>query len=542
MSTCVSSPDRMQVTTEEQQEEKLYNGSRLQQFANQSAPTVKRITRSGGTHFRREDRKESLVLHPAPKTYAPTLCTEMKGGKRVQYHEKPYDPWAPVYFTGDEKMKTGTTKVWYVKDNTVPDRLKHIAETVETVYTPEMRQRGLAPQPVFTLDTYPKKVDPAGPAKVLPSWSVAEVTPVEKATDATTVVKQVDMGLRVTKVLEGNPKMAGLTFYPVDKPVTTLLKGKQDKSWDGLNARVYWLSGNLSAMAGTEHEKGDWVQRAKAAIAFESFKHDGTLRCIICRKNPLDGFLTCADCDVENGFSGTMPSANDFEILRDTTTGVVRTGKGQASFTDGGFECSETESIDFAQNRMDHGFQDDGQHEKFLENKSWKGQVAGADEPIPFEEEKFCWILAVKFTGFTVQGSRAWFRAQRAAAQIAGRYILGYSSAKVSAMVPNTTPESVAKFTGRIAEDGYWESIACKPAPKDLAAALQLGLLRALYPQHLTTGELVESFSETKARRGRRKRLLDPVMLNKERTARRAEKARQRSKDMEGKAKTAKNS
>lgn len=534
----------MQVTTTQQQAEQLYNGSLLQDFAIQSEPAVKRITRTGGTYFRRADGKEPQFLYPAPKTYAPTLKTNLIGGKRVAYHERPYDPWAPVHTTANGKMKTSTTRVWNVKEN-VTDKLEYIASTVETVYTPEMRQRGLAPQALFTLTTYPNKFAPEGPTKIfLPSGFTADVSPVEIVTAVTkkiqtgsidyhTVVEKAEKGLRVTNVVDGNPNAVRLMFYPADKPLAKLLNGTRDKSWDGLNARVHWLTKTLSDMTEKEHEESDWVQRAEAAITLGSYKHDGTLRCIICRKNPLDGFLTCSSCDADNGFSVEMPGEKDFEILHDTTKGKVRTGKGQAFFDGEGFSYTETDTVDFNHDRSGNGFQDDAQHESFLENKSWKGQVAGSARPIPLEEEKFCWILAAKFSGFTVKGSRAWFKAQRAAAQIAGRFILGYSCGQVSAMIPDTTSEGVKQFTGRVTKKGYWKSIASKPAPKEWTTALMSGLLRPLYPRWVTTGEQVETFQERQARRGRRKRLLDPLALDRERLARRAEKARKRRKERE---------
>jgi len=148
--------------------------------------------------------------------------------------------------------------------------------------------------------------------------------------------------------------------------------------------------------------------------------------------------------------------------------------------------------------RKDNGFQDD---EKSLSVYTYpfldephgneNSKLDETNNNRPLDETELAWILAAKYKGFMVKGTKAYKKARRAAAQLAGHYVLGKSFAEIAKIVDGKE-NSVNRFCTRSRKE-YADNMVRGPMPEGVRTALAKGLLRELYPPAVTTGYLVRS-------------------------------------------------
>jgi hypothetical protein len=101
-------------------------------------------------------------------------------------------------------------------------------------------------------------------------------------------------------------------------------------------------------------------------------------------------------------------------------------------------------------------------------------------EDRPLEEIELAWILAAKYSGFTVRNSKAYKKARLAAIQLAGHYVLGKSYAEIGRVV-GKSENAVDRFCSRARKE-YRERMVRGPIPEEVHAAHASQMLREFYP------------------------------------------------------------
>jgi hypothetical protein len=138
--------------------------------------------------------------------------------------------------------------------------------------------------------------------------------------------------------------------------------------------------------------------------------------------------------------------------------------------------------------------QDDSYLEAVAPDKYLSLEEPYHEEERPLYEHELALILAVKCKGFTKRNTVAHRKARRLAALLVGHFRFGHSFADLSHIVPLTSEKSAEVFCKRARADwhNYLRSASLE-ADKEAREALRLGLLRSIYPMHLTEGRRVYS-------------------------------------------------
>jgi hypothetical protein len=232
--------------------------------------------------------------------------------------------------------------------------------------------------------------------------------------------------------------------------------------------KLYWLSKHKNRKV----RYASYGNKIRSAMAIDSAKRNNFLRCVACLTNAIseDDFLLCDHCCLGHNFAArTVGSPSSVFETPDS-------GK------DGLTVLEEEELRDWSK--------DESKRRKARNKNQNTAEPTANVEPL--QEIELAWILGSKYQGFTIKGSRAYRKAQRAAAQLAGRFIFGHPFKEIAAAVPSLSEKAAENFCKRARED-YFRIYVRRPMPAEARTALHDGLFLRLYPVAETRGYLTRA-------------------------------------------------
>jgi hypothetical protein len=253
------------------------------------------------------------------------------------------------------------------------------------------------------------------------------------------------------------------TFLPASRVIRVNSGPHSGKAFTQLDRPTHWLLVLDKVSRKTRRKERRAHENEAKSLITSSAVSNSELRCIGCGESEIDadGFVLCFYCN-SCGMGNFLGSRQHLDFGKETRRASVR---------------------------KNSGFQDDEQASAAFQFPLLDKPHSDADRPL--DEIELAWILAAKYEGFTVRGTKAHKKARRAAAQLAGHYVLGKSFAEIAKVVDGKE-NSVNRFCKR-SRKTYAEEMVRGPMPEEVRTALASGMLRELYPPAVTTGYLVRS-------------------------------------------------